>query len=63
MKTYEKPTFTVVTLTANSAFCSCDVHNGDIDYLFGAENGCEFNENNSDIYCKFPPEGFQMFYS
>lgn len=63
MKTYEKPTFTVVSLTANTAICAaCKIDsegpNRDpiVDYpgAFGKKEDCDIEMGG---YCKFTSEG------
>lgn len=62
MKTYEKPTFTLVNLSTNTAICACQIdavgdnRNPIVDYPggFGNEEDCTIVY---DGYCKFTSEG------
>lgn len=67
MKTYEKPAFTVVSLSANTAICACMVDvvgpNAGIDIPGGfgsGESGCSIEV---DGYCKFSSAGGEFIYN
>lgn len=61
MKTYEKPEITLVSLTVNSSFCTCetDIDNIYIPGLFvDGMDGCKASPD--EIYCKFPGQNVIM---
>lgn len=62
MKTYEKPAFTVVSLSANTSICACMVDvvgdHSDINIPNGFGSGeCKIEV---DGYCKFGPVGSEF---
>lgn len=72
MRTYEKPTLTLVSLSTNTTICSCQIDVvgpnkdpiaedilEDIPNAFAVDN-CEFGV---DGYCKFGPQGEGFFYN